>query len=98
MRRVAEERRRRDVEPVRRSQGLGFYQHAIKDHRHGEAEHREEDLAITSEQKPDEKRDEPGCDAAEGHEQKGVRHARAARDKRDAVRADCVVESLAERH
>ncbi len=65
---VAEERPGFHVKAVGRAERLGLHQYAVEDHRHGEAEHGEEDVAIAREQKPDQKGDDPRYQRRRDHE------------------------------
>src|SRR4029077_4362038 len=62
---VAEEGRRSHAESIGRAERFSFHQHTVENHRQREAQHREENFAITREQKTDQSRDQPRSDAAE---------------------------------
>ena len=58
--RIAEIGRRLDAEAVGRAERFGLHQRAIEDHRHGETEHGEENLAVACQQETDEVGGEAG--------------------------------------
>ena len=89
-RRVAEIGRRFDVKTVGRAEGFGFHQHTVKNHRHGETEHGEENLAVARQQETGEeggncRECRGGCDQYEH-----VVHSAVAGDQGHCISANGV--------
>ena len=95
---VAEERSRLDVEAVGRAERLGLDQHAVENHRHREAEHREEDVAIARQQESDQECDDAGRSRADGDQEKHVPPAGVAAEQRHRIGAGRVEQCLPKRH
>ena len=94
----AQKRRGLNVKTVSRAERLGLHQHAIEDHRHGEAEHREEDIAVAREQKPDQIGEDPRHQRRRNDERNGIAQVGEAAEQRHRVSAGRIEQRLAERH
>ena len=86
------------LKPSVEPSALGLHQHAVEDHRHGEAEHREEDVAVAREQETDQERDDAGRGRGGRQQQEDVAQPGVAPDQRHRIGADRVEQRLSERH
>jgi hypothetical protein len=93
-----EKRSRLHMKAVGRTERLGLHQHAVKDHRHGEAQHGEKDFAVAREQETDQESGDAGTRRAREHHQEHVAHRRKAADQRHRIGPDGVEQRLPERH
>ena len=96
--RNAENRPRRHVEAVAAAQRRRLDQQAEHDHRKREAQHREKNTAVAGEQKPQYQRDDHGNQQRRQQHGRGIVDARRLIEQRRRIRAEAVVEALAERH